>query len=767
MSAGRSFLVIILYLSLSLPVFSQSASPSHEAPEVVYGQMSVDWPAAVPDAGLLLTVSGPQGLYLRQAHPAGDWASFSLIDEQGQVRPDGLYKWELVLQAGWETERQTAESGWFQIKGGRVVAEGTGENQPVVVEKSAPENSVYVDQQGRVGVGTSVPGAQLHLKGKAAALALEDTRAGGHEYRLRSLESGDGSLGLFDQTTGKARWLVDAEGRLGVNTTKPSSTLTVDGYIETTKGFLVNGRPLPAIGGFMGVQPLYAETGATIWFGEGAGASVAPEALMNSFFGRNAGHSHTTGNGNSFFGYWAGASNTTAFSNSFFGGASGYSNTTGQYNSFFGSTAGFYNTTGSNNSFFGRAAGHNNTAASDNSFFGFEAGYGNTVGGNNAFFGKRAGYANTSGWENCFFGHSAGIANTTGGNNSFFGWSAGPVSVAHGNSFFGASAGLATTTGGYNTAVGLNAGAHDTVESGNTFLGAYSDLDPGASPGQSPVTYATAVGYGSYVGRSNSVVLGGVRGFNNIVVETNVGIGTHSPDRQLVVEGSQALGRFRRYSQAGPSFAPAFLFERARGTNTAPVDITAGDYLGKVQFRGRVGGNMPEYGALTFIATDTQQNGRFSFVDRDLATERMVVLNTGNVGIGTNAPTERLDVLGNVRVRGSIVYGAPAVPVPDYVFEPDFRLMPLPELEQYVRSEKHLPNIPNAREIQANGVNLGEFQMKLLEKIEELTLYTVEQAKMIDRQSGQIQTQGKQIESQRNQIEALKQAVKQLLTERR
>ncbi|RPI23792.1 MAG: hypothetical protein EHM61_18865 [Acidobacteria bacterium] len=488
---------------------------------------------------------------------------------------------------------------------------------------------------------------------------------------------------------------------------------------------------------------------------------------MNSFFGRNAGHSHTTGNGNSFFGYWAGASNTTAFSNSFFGGASGYSNTTGQYNSFFGSTAGFYNTTGSNNSFFGRAAGHNNTAASDNSFFGFEAGYGNTVGGNNAFFGKRAGYANTSGWENCFFGHSAGIANTTGGNNSFFGWSAGPVSVAHGNSFFGASAGLATTTGGYNTAVGLNAGAHDTVESGNTFLGAYSDLDPGASPGQSPVNYATAVGYGSYVGRSNSVVLGGVRGFNNIVVETNVGIGTHSPDRQLVVEGSQALGRFRRYSQAGPSFAPAFLFERARGTNTAPVDITAGDYLGKVQFRGRVGGNMPEYGALTFIATDTQQNGRFSFVDRDLATERMVVLNTGNVGIGTNAPTERLDVLGNVRVRGSIVYGAPAVPVPDYVFEPDFRLMPLPELEQYVRSEKHLPNIPNAREIQANGVNLGEFQMKLLEKIEELTLYTVEQAKMIDRQSGQIQTQGKQIESQRNQIEALKQAVKQLLTERR
>jgi len=59
-------------------------------------------------------------------------------------------------------------------------------------------------------------------------------------------------------------------------------------------------------------------------------------------------------------------------------------------------------------------------------------------------------------------------------------------------------------------------------------------------------------------------------------------------------------------------------------------------------------------------------------------------------------------------------------------------------LGQYVKTEKHLPNIPNAGEIQDKGVNLGEFQMKLLEKIEELTLYAVEQAKVIDRQSEQI-----------------------------
>ncbi|RPI23572.1 MAG: hypothetical protein EHM61_19420 [Acidobacteria bacterium] len=212
-------------------------------------------------------------------------------------------------------------------------------------------------------------------------------------------------------------------------------------------------------------------------------------------------------------------------------------------------------------------------------------------------------------------------------------------------------------------------------------------------------------------------MLGGVQGFNYATAETNVGIGTTAPDRQLVVEGSQAIGKFRRYNSTGPGFGPAFLFERARGTNTAPLNMQPGDFLGKVQFRGGVSGTMLEYGALVFIGHDPCQNGRSSFVDRDLLTERMVISNTGNVGIGISAPTQRLDVAGNLRVRGTILYGAPATPVPDYVFEPDYRLMPLAELDQYVRTKRHLPNVAKASEIQDNGVNLGEFQMKLLEKI--------------------------------------------------
>jgi hypothetical protein len=64
---------------------------------------------------------------------------------------------------------------------------------------------------------------------------------------------------------------------------------------------------------------------------------------------------------------------------------------------------------------------------------------------------------------------------------------------------------------------------------------------------------------------------------------------------------------------------------------------------------------------------------------------------------------------------------------PDYVFEPDYELMPLSELADFVTRERHLPNVPNAVEVEKNGINVNDFPMALLEKIEELTLYTIDQ----------------------------------------
>lgn len=63
---------------------------------------------------------------------------------------------------------------------------------------------------------------------------------------------------------------------------------------------------------------------------------------------------------------------------------------------------------------------------------------------------------------------------------------------------------------------------------------------------------------------------------------------------------------------------------------------------------------------------------------------------------------------------------------PDYVFEKAYRLKPLQEVEQYILTNKHLPNIPSAKEIEANGMEVGEMQRKMMEKIEELTLYIID-----------------------------------------
>jgi trimeric autotransporter adhesin len=452
-----------------------------------------------------------------------------------------------------------------------------------------------------------------------------------------------------------------------------------------------------------------------------------------TYYGSHAG-THTIGAPNSFFGASAGANNTTGSSNSFFGTFAGMNTDTGISNSFFGEYTGTSNVSGSFNSFFGDAAGNANLV-DGNSFFGFGAGYNNTTGESNAFFGKVAGSANDTGSNNSFFGANAGHLNSTGDSNAFFGALAGSANdIGSGNAFFGQQSGAFNRSGAYNIFMGAQSGWSNTVENFNTFIGY------GAN-GVAGISNATAIGNLSQVTQSDSLILGGINGVNGATVDTYIGIGTTSPDRQLVVEGEQAIGRFRRYygteDHPSPIYAPALLMERAKGTRDAPLDITEGDYLGKVQFRGMVNGEMLEYGMFAFVANDAERNGRFSFIDRDMVTERMSILNTGEVGIGTTNPTESLEVVGNIKLSGGIYYN-PAIVAPDYVFDKDYKLMPVEELEKYLAAEKHLPKIPSAQEIKEKGLEMSRFQMSLLEKVEELTLYVVQQKKAIDAKDAEI-----------------------------
>lgn len=104
----------------------------------------------------------------------------------------------------------------------------------------------------------------------------------------------------------------------------------------------------------------------------------------------------------------------------------------------------------------------------------------------------------------------------------------------------------------------------------------------------------------------------------------------------------------------------------------------------------------------------------------------------GNVGIGTNNPQAKLAVNGeilakSVRVNTSSTYW------PDYVFDEEYQLMSLSELESYVNDNKHLPGVPSADEIGEQGdVDLAKMNIILLEKVEELTRYVIRLQNQID-----------------------------------
>jgi len=102
---------------------------------------------------------------------------------------------------------------------------------------------------------------------------------------------------------------------------------------------------------------------------------------------------------------------------------------------------------------------------------------------------------------------------------------------------------------------------------------------------------------------------------------------------------------------------------------------------------------------------------------------------TGRVGIGTTTPDAKLTVKGNIHAEEVKV--DLNVPGPDYVFKEGYDLKSLEEVQDYIKTHGHLPNIPSAQEMEENGIQLGELNMKLLEKIEELTLYTLRQEKDI------------------------------------
>ncbi|MDR0733150.1 MAG: hypothetical protein LBF08_03695 [Dysgonamonadaceae bacterium] len=196
----------------------------------------------------------------------------------------------------------------------------------------------------------------------------------------------------------------------------------------------------------------------------------------------------------------------------------------------------------------------------------------------------------------------------------------------------------------------------------------------------------------------------------------NVGIGTTNPSANLEIVGTQ----------------PTFILKASTSHHLQiGVAQSAGNFAsyalaGDVVFRtlGSRHGmifNMPSDtpdGKDYIKFGDGANGGWFSIYNN----KKVSIL--GNVGIGTTNPQNKLDVNGTIRAKEIKVQTGWA----DFVFNDDYCLKPLSEVNSFIKANKHLPEIPSATEVDANeGVNLGEMQVKLLQKIEELTLYLIQQ----------------------------------------
>lgn len=261
---------------------------------------------------------------------------------------------------------------------------------------------------------------------------------------------------------------------------------------------------------------------------------------------------------------------------------------------------------------------------------------------------------------------------------------------------------------------------------------------------------------------------GGILSPNVPNTNTNVGIGTTSPTNALTVQkvsggsgvsGTDGTGGVRVNWASGYGVAldawdgnePKWGITSFSG-NT-PTVILEGKYSSKdVYFNS--GGNVGIGTAIPAALLDLQksygndvgiklsQPGSSVWDIKNTASTGLFTIGAGGaayfnidktngyIGIGTTTPDEKLAVNGNIHSKEVRV---DLTGWPDYVFTKAYDLPALKEVEKHILEKGHLQNIPSAEEVALKGVLLGDMNSKLLQKIEELTLYAIEQQKELER----------------------------------
>ncbi len=195
----------------------------------------------------------------------------------------------------------------------------------------------------------------------------------------------------------------------------------------------------------------------------------------------------------------------------------------------------------------------------------------------------------------------------------------------------------------------------------------------------------------------------------------NVGIGVNSSNSKLEIVGNN-LNIFE-----ATGFYNTAEYGNANNKSETRINI------GKIEQAIRQ--PMGAIGAFPAFNTDSA-NGILALYTREnqLVIERMRIKSNGNVGIGEIDPKNKLDVKGTIHSQEVKV---DMQGWSDFVFKKEYNLPTLTEVEKHIAEKGHLENIPSEEEVLKNGINLGEMNAKLLQKIEEMTLYIIEQNKQI------------------------------------
>jgi len=217
------------------------------------------------------------------------------------------------------------------------------------------------------------------------------------------------------------------------------------------------------------------------------------------------------------------------------------------------------------------------------------------------------------------------------------------------------------------------------------------DFDAGVEFKTNLANFKIGAGIGS---NSNSFVIYDLAASSarlSINSSGNIGIGTSNPISKLEVNGDISLSRVHKIK----------FLENVNGGDRAYIRSTSGE-----------GG---DFNSLVFAIGG--------------GNEAMIIkANDGKVGIGTLNPDSKLTVAGNIHaqeVKVSIDAGA------DFVLNESYQLRTLEETEQFITRNNHLPEIPSEKEMVENGLHIGEMNIKLLQKIEELTLYMIDVNKRV------------------------------------